>query len=63
MYDHIMNYGVKKEPFENFESREPYGINFITNTIPPLLSTNNLFNGCHFTKQFTLCLASQAQSN
>ena len=29
-----MNYGVKKEPFENFESREPYGINFITNTIP-----------------------------
>lgn len=29
----------------------------------PLLSTNNLFNGCHFTKQFTLCLVSQAQSN
>ena len=29
-----MNYGVKKEPFENFESREPYGMNFITNTIP-----------------------------
>ena len=26
-----MNYGVKKEPFENFESRKPYGINFITN--------------------------------